>query len=331
MDPFCVCVYLYAVCDRAMETLRQTYTSATRAQYEMKKCLQKSEQDNALQVGPLQLHSPSESTVAVTSNHTKHTKHQNKSTKRGKFFRVGWIARITTRRRASSACRLLFKNYMPHFFVVSLIAFLFPMLGVQAVQSYANSILEQGGWGSSSLVATVGLGVVKVLFTVVAIAGLEKWGRRPMLLLGATIMTFGMVAVSVSFTMSVTDPNLLLIGLAVMVAGYQIGYGTVLWVLATELFPSAIRGTVISLVSVVAWSLNAVVVMNWLLLCDAIGIAAVAWFAVFVSIVLIAFQYACVPETRNMSTQEISLSLRQRLSSFVITRWCYNGYAPIAT
>ena len=89
------------------------------------------------------------------------------------------------------------------------------------------------------------MGVVNILFTVVAILTVDKWGRRPLLIVGSIGMAIGMIALSI---LSFCD----VIGVAALVfiiiytASFMMSWGPICWVLISEIFPNTIRGNAVA-------------------------------------------------------------------------------------
>ena len=116
--------------------------------------------------------------------------------------------------------------------------------GINTVIYYAPSIFKTAGFESNSaaILATVGIGVVNVLMTVVALLLLDTAGRRKLLLWGLGIMTVCLVAIFFAFSMGTSVGGITAVALAAYVGGFAIGLGPIFWLIIAEIFPLAYRG-----------------------------------------------------------------------------------------
>ena len=129
-----------------------------------------------------------------------------------------------------------------------LLSFFQQAVGINVVLYYAPRIFQNMGSSSdASMVQTVVMGVVNIIFTVVAILTVDKFGRKPLLIIGSIGMTIGMAALSIlSFSNN-------LIGMAALVfiiiytASFMMSWGPVCWVLISEIFPNTIRGKAVAI------------------------------------------------------------------------------------
>ncbi|MFA6326764.1 MAG: D-xylose transporter XylE, partial [Bacteroidales bacterium] len=132
-------------------------------------------------------------------------------------------------------------------------------VGINVVLYYAPRIFENmGASGDASLMQTVVMGVVNIIFTVVAILTVDKFGRKPLLVIGSVGMMTGMIALSI---LSFKD----VIGIAALVfiiiytASFMMSWGPICWVLISEIFPNTIRGQAVAIAVAAQWISNFVV------------------------------------------------------------------------
>ncbi|MGH9299770.1 MAG: sugar porter family MFS transporter, partial [Acidimicrobiales bacterium] len=188
--------------------------------------------------------------------------------------------------------------------------------GINTVIYYAPTLLHGAGFGNSAaLLANVGVGVVNVGLTIVAIWLIDKVGRRPLLLVGTAGMIAGMVVLGAAFlaaggaNLSGTTSVLALIGLGLFTGSFAIGLGPVFWLLISELYPLRIRGHAMSLATVANWLANFVVTISFLTLLNAIKGQGVFFLFGFLSLAAFAYFWRRVPETKNRSLQQIEREL----------------------
>ena len=96
--------------------------------------------------------------------------------------------------------------------------------------------------------ATIVIGVIKVIFTLISLSLVDRFGRRSLLLLGSTGMAISLTLLSISFAnngdnnLSSNQSTVALLAVCGAVASYSIGFGPVTWLVVSELFPDEIRG-----------------------------------------------------------------------------------------
>ena len=186
--------------------------------------------------------------------------------------------------------------------------------GINTIIYYAPSIFQQAGM-TSPLLPTIGIGVVNVLATVVALLLLDQVGRRKLLLVGLGIMLFCLIAITVALSTGSADAGAITaVALAAYVGGFAIGLGPIFWLLIAEIFPLAYRGRGMSVASMANWGSNLVVALffpNLIVLLTLGG--AFALFAVL-TVVALAFAWRFVPETSGRSLEDIEGDMAGRLS-----------------
>ena len=130
-------------------------------------------------------------------------------------------------------------------------------VGINAVLYYAPRIFADMGM-DKPMVQTVIMGIVNILFTVVAILTVEKWGRKPLLIYGSIGMAIGAFGVALTFG----NPSLGIITmLSIMIysASFMFSGGPICWVLIAEIFPNTIRGAAVAIAVAFQWIFNWIV------------------------------------------------------------------------
>lgn len=186
------------------------------------------------------------------------------------------------------------------------LAVLQQVTGINAVLYYAPEIFKSMGTGTdASLVQTIFIGVVNVLFTILAIWLIDKVGRKLLLLVGSSIMTISLVAIGLAFQTGHTSGPLVLIILLVYVAAFAISLGPVVWVVLSEIFPNRIRGRATAIASMALWAADYVVSQSFPPLLDTAGPAPTFWLFAVMGLITFVFTLRVVPETKNKSLEEI--------------------------
>ncbi len=130
-------------------------------------------------------------------------------------------------------------------------------VGINAVLYYAPRIFGDMGM-TDPMVNTVVMGVVNILFTLVAVFTVEKLGRKPLLIVGSIGMAVGAFGVAVTFG---NESLSLVTMLSIMVysASFMFSWGPICWVLIAEIFPNTIRGAAVAIAVAFQWIFNFIV------------------------------------------------------------------------
>jgi len=199
------------------------------------------------------------------------------------------------------------------------IAILQQITGINSVFFYAPMIFEQSGIGKdAAFMQAVLVGIVNLVATVVAIALIDKLGRRPLLITGLVIIASSMLLLAYSFSSATYGPGgelidmnatMVLIGILSFVAGFGISLGPVMWVLFSELFPNRLRGIAISFCGLINSSVSFIVqlVFPWEL--ENFGPATTFLVYGSFAIVGLIFVMRVLPETKGRSLEQLQAEL----------------------
>ncbi len=179
--------------------------------------------------------------------------------------------------------------------------------GINAIMYYSTKIFTTAGVGvQDAFMASTIVGLVNLAFTVVAIAFVDRAGRRMLLLIGLTVQTLALGAVGGMFRADVSGLPLLAAILA-FIAAFAIALGPIPWIVCSEIFPTRIRGRAMSLATFTIWTACYAVTQTFPMLNDnpAIGPAATFWVYGGLSLAALLFVLARVPETRGRTLEEI--------------------------
>jgi SP family galactose:H+ symporter-like MFS transporter len=188
--------------------------------------------------------------------------------------------------------------------------------GINTVIYYAPTIFEFAGFKTAgfSILATAGVGVVNVGFTVLAIRLMDRVGRRPLLLIGVAGQIVGLAILGAAFQLhqlAAVIGYIAIISLAIYVGAFAVGLGPVFWLMISEIYPLRVRGAAMSIATFANWGLNLAVAVTFLTLVGAIGRPGTFWLYAVIGIAAWVFIYRLVPETRGRSLEEIEEHWRQ--------------------
>ncbi len=190
--------------------------------------------------------------------------------------------------------------------------------GVNAINAYFPTMLISLGFATSAaLLSGVLLGLSKFVFTAWVVFVVDRWGRKPLLLIGNVLMAVslagaGIVATQVHGTN--TRGVLMLVLIIAYLVGYELGWGAVVWVMMSEVFPLRERAAGMSVASVVLWAATGVVTAVFPLISakNSLGIGGSMFLFAGINVILFLLTKRLAPETKGRSLEEIELDLRAR-------------------
>jgi sugar porter (SP) family MFS transporter len=183
--------------------------------------------------------------------------------------------------------------------------------GINAVFFYAPMIFERSGIGANAAFMQAALvGLVNLVFTVVAMAVIDRFGRRPLLVFGLSGIAACMLLLAWAFGAGDgANPRLILVAIMGFVASFAVSLGPVMWVLFSELFPNRVRGVAISFVGLVnsATAFLVTLVFPWQL--QSLGSATTFLLYGLFALAGLAFVLRVIPETKGRSLEELEAVL----------------------
>ncbi len=184
-------------------------------------------------------------------------------------------------------------------------------VGINAVLYYAPRIFGDMGM-ENPMVITVFMGVINILFTLVAIFTVEKLGRKPLLICGSLGMALGAFGVALTFGHAgmemVTAASLL-----VYSASFMFSWGPITWVLIAEIFPNTIRGAAVAIAVAFQWIFNFIVSSTFVPMFNmhlSEGDDFGHWFTYglygIICVIAALFVWRLVPETKGKTLEDMS-------------------------
>lgn len=224
-------------------------------------------------------------------------------------------AEIATMRAAeneerSANARFFSRRYRLPILLAFLIAFFNQLSGINFIIYYAPRVLEAAQLGSqAALLSTAGIGLVNLVFTMIGMSLIDRFGRRTLLFIGSAGYLLSLVLISRAFfTDSLGGIEVPLL-LALFIAAHAISQGAVIWVFIAEVFPNHVRARGQSFGSSIHWVFAALItlVMPWVLGTFSGG-PVFAFFAIMMLLQLV-FVLILMPETRNVSLEKLQKHL----------------------
>jgi MFS transporter, SP family, arabinose:H+ symporter len=186
------------------------------------------------------------------------------------------------------------------------LAILVQISGINTIIDYAPIILRSAGNTIDvALFQTFVMGSINFALTFVAIFTVDRIGRRPLYLAGASGMTVSLTLLSAGFLVGRVQGLVGLILILMFIASFAGCIGPVFWVLMSEIFPTRIRGLAMSTAVFTCWFANFAVVLFFPWVLKNTGGSATFGFLAVMSLVMILFTWKMVPETSGRTLEEI--------------------------
>ncbi|MBC7565985.1 MAG: sugar porter family MFS transporter [Pedobacter sp.] len=207
----------------------------------------------------------------------------------------------------SGTYRELFSPRLRKALLLGILLPLFSQLsGINAIIYYGPSILNDAGIAlSNSFLGQIIFGVANLVFTFIAIWKVDDWGRRPLYLVGTLGATISLVITGVFFYLGMTTSVFLIISMTLFLACFAFSIGPLKFVVASEIFPTNIRGKAMGLSIMVMWVADTIMGQLTPVLLREAGSAATFWVFGFFCFIAFITVYKLLPETKGKSLEEI--------------------------
>lgn len=179
--------------------------------------------------------------------------------------------------------------------------------GINAIIYYAPRVFEMAGLGAqSSLLSSVGIGLVNFTFTLIAINFIDKVGRRKLMIIGSLGLISSLSLVSYAFFSGHTEGFAVTLYLMLYIAFFAFSQGAVIWVFISEIFPNDVRAKGQTLGSLTHWVMAAIITFSFPALTEMLG-GGVTFliFAIFMVLQLL-YVWKLMPETKGKSLEGLS-------------------------
>lgn len=209
-----------------------------------------------------------------------------------------------------SGARALLAPSMRRVLVIGIVLAVFQQwCGINVIFNYAQEIFAAAGYGiSQTMMNIVVTGATNVVFTLVALFAVDRLGRRTLLLLGSAGLSCAYLILSLGYFHSVTGlPMLALVVTAI--ACYSVSLAPVMWVVVSEIFPSAVRGAAMGVATFALWTACFILTYTFPMLNAGLGAAGTFLLYGIICIAGLLFIIRCVPETKGKTLEEIEREL----------------------
>ncbi len=230
--------------------------------------------------------------------------------------------------KSKASWKEIFKPWLRNALIIAAgIMFFQQFVGINTVIYYSPKIFLAAGFegARAAISATVIVGVVNVLFTIVSLFVIDKLGRRKLYFIGLSGIAVALVCMGLGFMLPQAGKWFLVISMLVYIAFFAISLGPLGWLIITEVFPTRVRGLGSSIGSLSNWGFNTLVVWTFYKMASAIGnakdvvvpegrdlsdicpscVGSVFWIFAVVALIGLVWGYFYIPETKGISLEKI--------------------------
>lgn len=189
------------------------------------------------------------------------------------------------------------------------------LTGINVVMYYAPHIFNIAGFTTTEqqMWGTVVVGLTNVLATFIAIAFVDKLGRKPIMYAGFVVMGLAMATVGAFFNNDIDHhPEYgypAIFALLMFIVGFAMSAGPIIWILCSEIFPNSARDLGVTFSTSSNWFVNAIVGQTFLTLLNTLGNGNTFLLYGGLNILFIIFFILFVPETKGVSLEKIESNL----------------------
>ena len=201
-------------------------------------------------------------------------------------------------------------NYSKPIALAMLFAFFNQVSGINAIIYYAPRIFEMAGLGAhSSLLSTVGIGMVNFIFTLLAINIIDRVGRKLLMLIGSVGLICSLLLVAFTFYSGHFNGFAIPVYMMVFIAFFAFSQGAVIWVFISEIFPNQVRAQGQTLGSSTHWVMAAIIAFSFPYFAETLGGATTFFFFASMMVLQLIFVWRWMPETKGKSLEQIETSI----------------------
>jgi sugar porter (SP) family MFS transporter len=203
------------------------------------------------------------------------------------------------------------RKYRIPIFAAVMVAIFNQLTGINAVMYYAPRIFEMAEVSRNvALLQSVAIGFTNMVFTLIAMSIIDKYGRKTLLIIGSVGMAFFLGMVARSFYIQDFGGYAVLICLLGYIAFFAFSQGAVIWVFISEIFPNKVRARGQSLGSFTHWAMAALVSLTFPILAKSVGGGTSFMFFAVMMVLQFFYVWRYIPETKGKSLEQIQKELR---------------------
>jgi len=205
---------------------------------------------------------------------------------------------------------LLAPNVRPILWVGVILAVFQQITGINTIMYYAPKIFAQIGQSNDlALLQTIAIGATNLIFTIVAMLFIDRFGRKFLILIGSFGMTVMLAGLSLIYYFEVISGVIVLVFVLGYIAFFAASLGPALWVVTSEIFPNRLRSKGMSVALVSLWIAATVVAIVFPIMLEALNGATTFMIFAMICLVNLWYVWKYVPETKGKTLEELEKEL----------------------
>ncbi|HJO94954.1 MAG TPA: sugar porter family MFS transporter [Victivallales bacterium] len=216
--------------------------------------------------------------------------------------------------KSINSLKMFGKSFFMKVLILGVLLMVFQQLtGINTVIYYSTTIFRDAGF-SDPAVATILVGLTNMLATILAIAFIDKFGKKPLLYIGLIIMIITLLTIGFMFTqghdLAAFEQIIMLVSTLVFIIGFELSLGPIAWVMCAEIFPLEGREIGVTITTLTNWVFAFIVVRFSLTIMNAWGGASLFFIFAGFCIVGIFITKYFIPETKGVSLEKLEANLK---------------------
>jgi len=181
--------------------------------------------------------------------------------------------------------------------------------GINIIFNYAEEIYRNAGYGVSGILFNIVItGTINLVFTLLALGSVDRFGRRALMLWGCAGIAVSQTVLGFVYRAEIKGLPVLIITLCT-IACYALSLAPVTWVLISEIFPNRVRGIAVSIAVSSLWIASFLLTLTFPILNRALGSSGTFWTYAGICLAGFLFVLARVPETKGKTLEQIEREL----------------------
>lgn len=181
--------------------------------------------------------------------------------------------------------------------------------GINVIFNYAQEIFMAAGYGVSDVLMNIVVtGITNVIFTILAMFVVDRWGRKALTLIGSFGLAIIYAFMGAAYYFNITGMVLLII-VVMAIACYAMTLATAMWVIISEIFPNRVRGVAMSVCTFSMWAACFILTYSFPMLNSSLGAAGTFWLYGVICLAGGVFVVFYLPETKGKSLEELEKEL----------------------
>lgn len=222
------------------------------------------------------------------------------------------IARLRNERNERMSLRQIVHPSVRRVLVLGVVLAVFQQwCGINVIFNYAHEIFSAAGYAVSDVLMNIVVtGVTNVVFTLVAVYTVDRWGRRALMIAGAAALAVIYAILGTAYYFEVSGWAMLLL-VVLAIAAYAMSLAPIVWVVLSEIFPARLRGAMMALSTFCLWAASFMLTYTFPLLNESLEASGTFWVYGAICLAGYLFIRARLPETRGKSLEEIEKEIAQ--------------------